>query len=267
MSVIYYQNQIYSSGGGGGRHTIYSGTTTPASNLGLDGDMYFRLDANDNMVEEYIKLNAIWTVIPRADAVLNTKTITENGIYSAQTDSLDGYSSVEVNVQTGGNAIERLFYATENSSNARNTDRTHIAYYGDGIGTITEDAKYDDYLSYDATTGKFTVLQDFYALFIPWTYNYKSASGSYSNGTLYINDTEVASWQVGQSRSVGYFRGLPVIRELQAGDTFYSYTPSSNGYPEQNLKVYLIDETFAESFIDAMTIYPNLLSYVSGFKS
>lgn len=266
MSVIYYQNQIYSGGGGGGRHTIYSGTTTPASNLGLDGDMYFRLDANDNMVEEYIKLNAIWTVIPRADAVLNTKTITENGIYSAQTDSLDGYSSVEINIASGG-SCERLFVASENSSTSRNTDHTHIAYYDDTYGTITEDEDFGDYLSYNSSTKKFEVLQEFDALFIPWTYNYRSASSTYSSGSLYINNTEMANWQVGQSRSVGYFRGLPVVAHLEQGDTFYSYTPSSNGFPEQNLKVYKVDSSFSDAFLNIMTIYPNLLSFVSGYKS
>ena len=294
MATIFYNNVEY----GGTGNEVHYGTTIPASSLGVNGDAYFRLDANGNLIEEYIKLGSNWTLVPKSDAVLGTKTITQNGTYPALTDSLDGFSSVEVNVGSptlitktitsngtynaqddsadgysqvvvnvsggGGGTFERLCLCSENSSSVRHTDHTHIAYYDDGIGTITEDTNYSNYLSYDNTTRKFTVLQDFGAIFVAWTYNYQSASGTNSTGEFYINDTEVSEWEVGQSRSYGYFRGLPIIQQMHQGDTFYSYTPSSNGYPEQNLKVYRADSSYMNAFANEMDIF-GITSYVSGF--
>lgn len=144
---------------------------------------------------------------------------------------------------TGGGAqspsIERLCYCSENSSSSRNTDHQHIAYFDDGTGTITEDTNYSEYLSYDSTTGKFTVLKSFYALLMPWTYNYMSASSTYSHGDLYINDVKADGWSVDYT-GADHFRGISYPVSLSQGDTFYVYTPMSDGYPEQNLKVYNI---------------------------
>lgn len=296
MASIFYNNMEYGSGG----HEVYYGTSVPSSSQGISGDMYCRLDGNGNLVEEYIKLGSNWTLVPKSDAVLGSKNITANGNYIAQSENLDGYSNISVNVPTGGSTLitktitqngtydaedddadgyssvtvnvsgggggtfERLCLCSENSSSARHSDHTHIAYFDDGIGTITEDTNYSNYLSYDNTTRKFTVLQDFGAIFVAWTYNYQSASGSYSQGEFYINDTEVSEWEVGQSRSYGYFRGLPIIQQMHQGDTFYSYTPSSNGYPEQNLKIYRADSSYMNAFANEMDIF-GITSYVSGF--
>lgn len=133
--------------------------------------------------------------------------------------------------------IERLCSASENSTpDTRSTDHTHIAYFDDGVGTITEDANYNEYLYYD--TGKFTVLKDFVAFLVPWTYNYNTASGTNSTGALYINNTKVREWTVQESKTAGYYEGKTFAVALETGDTFYVYTPSGNGYPQQNLKVY-----------------------------
>ena len=287
MASIFYNNVEYGAGGG---HEIYYGTTIPASSLGSSGDGYCRLDANGNLIEEYIKLGANWTLVPKSDAVLGTKTITQNGTYPALTDSLDGFSSVDVNVSGGGStlitktitqngtydaeddnadgysqvtvnvsgggggSIERLFSASENSSSTRHTDHTHKAYFDDGTGTITEDANYSSYLSFDNTTNEFEVLQGFTALIIPWTYEYSSASNTYAHGEFYINGTSVSNWMV-DYRGEGYFLGTSLIHTFNQGDTFYSYTPSGDGYPEQNLKVYKIDLASASLFTDMFTFH------------
>lgn len=286
MASIFYNNVEY----GGAGNDIHYGTSTPASSLGNSGDAYFRLDANGNLMEQYIKLGSDWTLIPKADAVLGSKTITANGNYIAQSDSLDGYSNVSVNVPTGGStlitktitqngtydaeddnadgysqvtvnvsggggaSIERLFSASENSSSVRHTDHAHKAYFDDGVGTITEDSNYSNYLSYDNSTNEFEVLQGFTALIIPWTYEYSSASGSYPHGEFYINGTSVSNWRV-DYKPQGYFLGTPLIHTFNQGDTFYSYTPSGDGYPEQNLKVYKIDSASASLFTDMFTFH------------
>lgn len=50
-------------------------------------------------------------------AVLVTKTITENGTYSASSDNADGYSQVVVNV-SGGGAYPRIDFISNYSLNA-----------------------------------------------------------------------------------------------------------------------------------------------------
>lgn len=160
----------------------------------------------------------------------------------------------------GGNptppSIERLCYCSENSSDSsRSTDHTHIAYFDDGTGTITEDTNYSEYLSYDSTTGKFTVLKSFYALLMPWTHNYNTASSTYSHGELYINDVSVDSWIVDYVGS-NHFKGVSCPVLLNQGDTFYVYTPMSDGYPEQNLKVYNIGSASnITAFDELFTMY------------
>lgn len=290
MGIIMYMDNAYGGGAGGGGHEVYYGTSIPASALGSSGDMYCRLDSNGNLIEEYIKLGTAWTLVPKSDAVLGTKTITQNGTYPAISDDLDGFSSVVVNVSGqspvlvtktitqngtynassdnadgylqvvvnvsggGGASIERLFSASENSSSARHTDHTHKAYFDDGTGIITEDSNYSNYLSYDNSANEFEVLQGFTALIIPWTYEYQSASGSYPHGEFYINGTMVSNWMV-DYRAQGYFLGTSLVHTFNQGDTFYSYTPSGDGYPEQNLKLYKIDSASASLFTDMFTFH------------
>lgn len=116
----------------------------------------------------------------------------------------------------------------------------------------TFDENYDEYLSYDSTTKKFTVLQEFTALLIPWTFNYDTASGSYSHGEFYINDTKVKEWRT-DYKSVNYYAGVSLVHSFSEDDTFYNYTPASDGYPQQMLKVYKIDSSLATLFEDMFT--------------
>lgn len=121
------------------------------------------------------------------------------------------------------------------------------------IETLDQGTNYSNYLSYDATTGKFTVLEDFEGLFVPYVYQYSTPSGSYAEGEFYYNITpeDVTVWQeylsyVVPYRAAGSISGMPFVKSAKAGDYFIPYTPSSNGYPQQMLKVYKLDGPAAD---------------------
>ena len=137
------------------------------------------------------------------------------------------------NLGGGGSAVEyeRLCFAQYVGNDAEEIPT---------MGTLTEDTNYSEYLSYSSSTGKFTVLADFDAFVVPYVYQYRTPSGSYANGAFYINDTVVKEYQVAFRQS-GVTAGYPVVRHMTANDTFYSYTPASDGYPQQMLKVYKIN--------------------------
>ena len=177
--------------------------------------------------------------------ILITKNITQNGTYNAQDDNADGYSSVIVNVSGGGGgsiSIERLCYAYEDQSELGALDHTHIAYFD----SITKDTNYNTYLSNNdipsgsKTEVKFTVLTDFDAYIVPWVYEYSNASSTTAQGKFIINNTEYVFF-ASTGRATGTNGGQPFFVHLTAGDELWSYTPSSNGYPQQYLKIYKID--------------------------
>ena len=58
------------------------------------------------------------------------------------------------------------------------------------ISSIDTSADYADYLSYDNTTKKFTVLQDFTAIITAWVLQDRNA-GSAAQGAFYINNVRV----------------------------------------------------------------------------
>lgn len=96
---------------------------------------------------------------------------------------------------------------------------------------------YANYLSYNTSTRKFEVLQDFTAVITGWVRNYDRASSTYSEGRTRINDVDKLSYQV-NSVATGTKAGKTETFLLKTGDTVYPYTPSRNGYPEQHLKIY-----------------------------
>lgn len=265
MASIFYNNVEY----GGAGNEVHYGTTIPASSLGVSGDAYFRLDSNGNLIEEYVKLGSTWTLVPKSDAVLGTKTITQNGTYPALTDSLDGFSSVDVNVSGGGSTLitktitqngtydaqddnaDGYSSVTVNVSGGGGGNITierlcHAEYVGNDteeiptMNTLTEDVNFSDYLSYDSSTGKFTVLADFDAYIVPWVYEYASASATNGTGKFIINGTDMVFFGT-TSRGSGSDGGQPFFVHLSTGDVMWSYTPSSDGYPQQYLKIYKVD--------------------------
>lgn len=102
--------------------------------------------------------------------------------------------------------------------------------------------EYADYLSYNTSTRKFEVLQDFTAIMTGWVRSYDRASSTYSEGRTRINDVDKLSYQVDNIRTDSK-AGKTGIFPLKAGDTVYPYTPSRNGYPEQHLKIYRVKPT------------------------
>lgn len=162
--------------------------------------------------------------------------------------------------------IEKLCECSENSiPDTYDTDSIHIANFGGIHGTITEGDSYNDYLSYDSDTRKFTVLKNFVALIIPWTFNYDTASATYSHGEFYINDIRVLNWE-SSTKTQGYFEGRCLTRALVAGDTFYCYTPVSDGYPEQNLKVYNLNTSTDSASVlnEAFDLYSGYDTHLTG---
>lgn len=108
------------------------------------------------------------------------------------------------------------------------------------IDTIDTSSSYSSYLSYDSNTKKFTVLQPFKAIITAWVEQQSNAS-SKAKGSFYINNTNVILPFETPTANAGSKNGATKCFNLSQGDTFYSYTPSTNGWPEQRLKVYITD--------------------------
>ena len=105
--------------------------------------------------------------------------------------------------------------------------------------TLDKGVDFSEFLSYNASDKKFTVLKDFDAHIILETYEYRSA-GSNPQGELYINDEIVlkhadtssfARPQGGLMQSGGNF-------SLTTGDTIYPRNPSSGGYALERVYIY-----------------------------
>jgi len=104
--------------------------------------------------------------------------------------------------------------------------------------TLDEGDSFDEYLSYDTTTKKFTVLKAFSAVLTGWVRAYSSGS-TRPTGGIYINDALYVGYQTASS-TVGDKAGYSVMVNFVIGDNFYPYQTSSNGYPQQFLKAYLL---------------------------
>lgn len=111
---------------------------------------------------------------------------------------------------------------------------------------------YADYLSYNTSTRKFEVLQDFTAIVTGWVRSYDRASSTLSEGRTYINDVEKLSYRV-NTVVTNNKAGQTGMFSVSTGDTIYPYTPNSNGYPEQHLKIYKLEPNTAseiKAFVD-----------------
>lgn len=126
------------------------------------------------------------------------------------------------------------------------------------IQTIDYGDNYSTYLSYSSSTKKFTVLQSFYAYVTPWVYTYKTAQQTASPGQFFINTTMKANFST-PTKYAGSIGGASFIYEFSAGDTFYNYTPNSDGYPQQHLKVYKVSDVYAQEGQNYMDIYSQFI--------
>ena len=132
----------------------------------------------------------------------------------------------------GGSSFERLCYVeyVMNDTPEKPT-----------ILTLDSGENYNVYLSYNPTTKVFTVLRDFTAIINAWVKQYQNAC-SRGQGAFYINNVQVMGVFVTPESLGGSKAGETDFFNLHAGDTFYSYTPSSNGWPQQHLKVYKVED-------------------------
>lgn len=126
------------------------------------------------------------------------------------------------------------------------------------IKTIDYGYNYSAYLSYSSSTKKFTVLQPFFAYVTPWVYTYKTAQQTTSPGQFFINTTMKANFST-PTRYAGSIAGASFIYEFVTNDTFYNYTPNSNGYPQQHLKVYKVSEAYVPELQNYMDVYSQFI--------
>lgn len=109
---------------------------------------------------------------------------------------------------------------------------------------VTEYGDYSSYLSYNSSTHKFTVLQDFYANIVAWVEIYQQSSGS-GNGQLMVNNDVIASYNTGGT-SIGSVGGTQQNLSLHTGDLVWVNTPNSNGWRRQRIKIYTVSEEMYE---------------------
>lgn len=183
----------------------------------------------DGNTEAVYRSSGTVTPVP-IQPVLVSKTITENGVYLAEDDDADGYDEVTVAVQSA--TCERLMYAR-----CVNNDQEEIP----AISNIDQGTNYSTYLSYDSTTKKFTVLQNFTGVVIAWVYAYRAYEASRPDGSFYVNSTQMLSYTA-TGNAAGSTGGRSGIFNFKQGDTFWMYTPTRRGYPQQNCKVYRVSD-------------------------
>ena len=135
-----------------------------------------------------------------------------------------------INLGGGSASIERLCYVDYVGN-----DEQEIPT----VRNMEQDTNYGLYLSYSPITKKFTVVQDFDALIVPWVYQYTGAQSTRASGAFYINNTSLVFFKCGTTAE-GQTAGKACAASLHAGDTLWSYTPSSDGYPQQRLKIYKV---------------------------
>lgn len=232
--------------------TIYGGQADIVNGVGTDengneftfdgqeiptrlGYNAFWSDEGDTEVTYYCKVESeeLYTVTDTtlkniADAI-RTKTERTAPIFVEDMD--DEILSI-VTGGGGGAECDRLFFA-------QGYDNWQVE-----IPTITsliQDEKYSEYVSYDTTTKKFTALKDFTAVIVAWVYTYQTYEASRSDGAFYVNSTKLAQYEA-TGNVAGSVGGVRLIYNLKQGDTFYPYTPTTDGYPRQYCKVYAISD-------------------------
>ena len=264
MGTIFYKGIEY----GGAGHEILYGTSVPSSSLGTSGDMYCRLDGNGNLIEEYIKLGNNWTIIPKSDAVLGTKTITTNGTYTASTENLDGYSSIEVDVPTSGGGVTAKYLARGHcdvdSGETEVNKQLTMEWYND----------YQNYLSYNSTNNEIVVQQDFEAILVPYIYCYQQGSSAPQmdvmiNGNRYIEAMRGIN-TVGTTQGIAGWMDLPsefdsVRISLSQGDTIALQKYSDTGWTGFNIKIYKLCgvNSNISNFMDSINTLSDTSSYTN----
>ena len=134
----------------------------------------------------------------------------------------------------GGGSVELLFFLECVGQDTPQIPAIQNLELGD---------KFSEYLSFDSTTRKFTVIKDFSGIATQWVNTYRTASSSTSEGDFYINDKQYIHNKC-ETRYEGDKEGRSLAFKFSVGDVFWVYTPSGSGYPQQYCKVYLSDADF-----------------------
>lgn len=138
----------------------------------------------------------------------------------------------EIGSIPAGGSCERLMYLR-----CVNNDQIEIP----SASTLDEGTNYGTYLSYDSSTKKFTVLTDFTAIITCWVYTYQTYEASKSDGAFYVNGTQIIAYEAAGT-AAGSIGGKYLSWNFKQGDTFNVYTPTRDGYPQQNCKVYKVGD-------------------------
>jgi hypothetical protein len=190
------------------------------------------IDSPTQGVRKYLAKN-----FAGSEPVLITKNITMNGTYNAVDDNAQGYSSVNVNVSFG----VLLFRANDNSVQSDDTGpRRNLS--------ITEGAKYSEYLSFSSSTGRFTALKNCSLVVVMYLYNNPDSSniprgGVFTNGYISPNDNVSASeyqgWICGEK---GYLNKSGSFRfiSLEQDDYFTLNVVATSGWPVVGAYGYLM---------------------------
>ncbi len=172
-----------------------------------------------------------------------------------------------------GETIPEGYVETTNPTSGGSVPAIDLLYRGEAVGhdaqevvdysaNETRGSNFSSYLSYNNSI--FTVLQDFTALIVPWTYNYLTASGTYSHGEIYVNNNLVKAWEL-EYKGAGYYRGIPFIQYFRTNDTMYGYTPSSAGFPQQNIKIYKLRDYDTADLLESLFEFYYEACHLSGY--
>lgn len=116
--------------------------------------------------------------------------------------------------------------------------------------TITKDNDFDKYISYDSSTGKFTVLQAFVGYVIGWVKNYRDASSTCGQGQIRINGTSKTTYSTPTRYKDSTSKKSAVEVSFSEGDMFDFYEPSTNGYAKQYGAVFMGDKSMLGMFTE-----------------
>lgn len=78
MSAIFYNGELYASGGG----SAYGGTNTPTSDIGSDGDFYYQFNELSEVAVSYVKIDGAWHKVAGGDVIDGDVTSTNYGQYA-----------------------------------------------------------------------------------------------------------------------------------------------------------------------------------------
>lgn len=175
---------------------------------------------------------------------LITKSITENGTYSAQDDNADGYSGVTVNVEPSSFELVSSFVednGTDASSFISRYETTQQVF----AVPLIETQSLSGYVSYDSTTNEIIILKDFYGTLVGRVYPISNAN-SYHCGCLWLNDKRLLGYCYRAYSA--HHAGMPYSLLLHEGDKIRlsstNITEATDtgwnepGYPTQQVKIY-----------------------------